>query len=55
MEHTQKTSFLNNLNGKTRFKKLNPLGWVGLFLFTNLYPCLNRGTHIGYVGVNSPL
>ncbi len=31
------------------------IGWVGLFLFTNLYPCPSRGTHTGYLGINSPL
>jgi hypothetical protein len=31
------------------------LGWVGLFLFTNLYPYPNKGAHIGYLGVNSLL
>jgi hypothetical protein len=30
------------------------IGWVGLFLFTNLYPCPSRG-NIGYLEINLPL
>jgi hypothetical protein len=31
------------------------VGRVGLFLFTTLYPCPSKKTHIEYLRINSPL